>query len=1107
MKNSLLFLTFLVFLLGAFTSTLNGLITWNVPTDKATLAASITDLNAVGTVAESYLINLETGNPQTTPAGGYIITATGTSSYSITIQGNGNMITAYTPQASGILHDAIFEIDGGDYITIQNFVMQENAANTTTTVASNNMTEFGVAVFYFSTTNGAKYITIQNNAITLNRAYQNTFGIYANDRHSSTAVTTAADITAATGAHDYLHIYANQISNVNKGIVSVGSNTAARTPVGLDIGGSSSGTGNTISNYGTVGTISAYVSVGAYVYGILTNNHLNCNISFNSITSSVGGVTVSATQRGIIVTYGGTLPTSGSYYRTITHNSISVKDGSANSIQGIYVEQGNQTLNNDISYNDFHDIGYTQVLPPAGNVHCIWDMGPAQTTTISYNTFTNLNVNTTATLYLIHHGYYMPNATSVQNIHHNSIVGGLNKTGSGASLYCTFSGAGSPTGSACNIQYNDFSNITVTGGTSILGIWNNDGPFPTKVVRYNTLTNWTGGTGSLAPIQIKYNGNNSEITDNTINTMTNTGLIDCVTVDNSQASALIKIEGNDIFNINGTGGVRGIVYLVATNIYTVNILKNKVHDLTGNGVAGYSYGIVANGFYANIYNNMIYDLKAPDAASNTSPSISGIYVSAGTTNQIHYNSVYLNASGSNTAFSSAAIYLIGGTTNEIRNNIFDNECTPGATGFCVALWKSATGTTYIGSNSNKNIYYAGSPDARHLIGYFSTTAYSMLEQYKAALGDRDQSSFTEDVPFISATNLHISTGVSTLVESNALVIMGVTTDIDNDPRNSLTPDIGADEGDFYDYPNGVEVTVGDVTITVAGGNANNGPGDIPAWSNPLFIATDEFIFDMLGAGPWTITIGTAASWGAYYLSDMWHAQAAVSGQVILAITDPGKGLNVPVILGDQDPTLPVELSSFTAVLTSQLFVQLNWTTQTESGLAGYYIYRNTSNNLQEAEQISMLIAPTNTSSEANYQFTDAEVASGNTYYYWLQNLEMNGSSGFHGPISVFVNDDGGNITPPSIITETRLLNAYPNPFQKDTIMRYTVKEKGLARIEIFNVRGQLIRSFTTNHTGKDYKQIHWDGTDLNGNLVSSGVYYTKMTFGNYTASQKIVLMK
>ena len=62
--------------------------------------------------------------------------------------------------------------------------MTENAANTTTTAGTNNMTEWGVALLYVTTTDGCQNITIQNNTIDLDRTYQNTFGIYSNSTHT-----------------------------------------------------------------------------------------------------------------------------------------------------------------------------------------------------------------------------------------------------------------------------------------------------------------------------------------------------------------------------------------------------------------------------------------------------------------------------------------------------------------------------------------------------------------------------------------------------------------------------------------------------------------------------------------------------------------------------------------------------------------------------------------------------------------------------------------------------------------------------------------------------------------------------------------------------------
>src|SRR6187549_2607431 len=111
----------------------------NIPGDYATLAAAITDLNAQGVGAGGVTFNLLAGNPQSVPAGGYVIgdvgsaILTGANATSATkpviFQGNLNILTSSAALVAGNLNDGIFKLIGADWITIQGFTMQENAAN------------------------------------------------------------------------------------------------------------------------------------------------------------------------------------------------------------------------------------------------------------------------------------------------------------------------------------------------------------------------------------------------------------------------------------------------------------------------------------------------------------------------------------------------------------------------------------------------------------------------------------------------------------------------------------------------------------------------------------------------------------------------------------------------------------------------------------------------------------------------------------------------------------------------------------------------------------------------------------------------------------------
>ncbi len=80
----------------------------------------------------------------------------------------------------------------------------------------------------------------------------------------------------------------------------VGPTAAADNNDGLDIGGTTAGTANNITNFGTTGTFSAYANVSGTVNGVLVRNTKNFNVSRNTITSSNGGTTV-GTLNGIQV--------------------------------------------------------------------------------------------------------------------------------------------------------------------------------------------------------------------------------------------------------------------------------------------------------------------------------------------------------------------------------------------------------------------------------------------------------------------------------------------------------------------------------------------------------------------------------------------------------------------------------------------------------------------------------------------------------------------------------------------------------------------------------------------------------------------------------------
>lgn len=208
---------------------------------------------------------------------------------------------------------------------------------------------------------------------------------------------------------------------------------------------------------------------------------------------------------------------------------------------------------------------------------------------------------------------------------------------------------------------------------------------------------------------------------------------------------------------------------------------------------------------------------------------------------------------------------------------------------------------------------------------------------------------------------------------------------------------------------------------------------------------------------------------------------------------------------DSGGTLPVELSSFTALPLTQSSVRVEWITQSETGVLGFYIYRNDIDNINNANLVSPLIPATNSSTETAYSFMDKELPGNGTYYYWLQNQDIDGTNNFYGPISTIVNID--NPDAPVIPLVTSLAKPYPNPFNPSVTIAFGLAKAEHVQINVYNSKGQKVITLIDTHKNPGLGRIVWTGTDANGRSLSSGVYFIKMIAGKYNSTQKAFLLK
>jgi len=255
---------------------------------------------------------------------------------------------------------------------------------------------------------------------------------------------------------------------------------------------------------------------------------------------------------------------------------------------------------------------------------------------------------------------------------------------------------------------------------------------------------------------------------------------------NTAASAQISVVGFSFTQGTTTG-----------HLYARNLVHSLSASTTGfTATSGVTGMLFATGFFT-AQNNMIrlgLDINGNSTAGGT--YIRGINDNAGgATNarNFYHNSVYI---GGTQTSGSALTYAIlsAGTTNirDYRNNIFtNNRGNSGGTGkhYAVNFGGTATNLT-----SNNNIFFANGTGG--VLGFFNSLDQTTLSAWQSATG-KDGSSKNADPLFKNATgaasilDLHLLS--TSPARKTGTGLPAVTNDFDGQGRNSVAPDMGADE--------------------------------------------------------------------------------------------------------------------------------------------------------------------------------------------------------------------------------------------------------------------------------------------------------------------------
>ena len=145
----------------------------------------------------------------------------------------------------------------------------------------------------------------------------------------------------------------------------------------------------------------------------------------------------------------------------------------------------------------------------------------------------------------------------------------------------------------------------------------------------------------------------------------------------------------------------------------------------------------------------------------------------------------------------------------------------------------------------------------------------------------------------------------------------------------------------------------------------------------------------------------------------------------------------------------------------------------------------------------------------NCQYSPQMVSAGNdkVYIAWTDD-RSSGSNSIDGlymqllDYSLVANHDVTTTAPIAALYDN-----YPNPFNPETTIQFSLPHAGKAKLEVFNIKGQMVRTLVDNALDAGIHKITWNGKNQDNRTVGSGVYFYRLTTCNQSMTKKMILMK
>ncbi|MCK4539485.1 MAG: T9SS type A sorting domain-containing protein, partial [Candidatus Krumholzibacteria bacterium] len=83
----------------------------------------------------------------------------------------------------------------------------------------------------------------------------------------------------------------------------------------------------------------------------------------------------------------------------------------------------------------------------------------------------------------------------------------------------------------------------------------------------------------------------------------------------------------------------------------------------------------------------------------------------------------------------------------------------------------------------------------------------------------------------------------------------------------------------------------------------------------------------------------------------------------------------------------------------------------------------------------------------------------------------------------------------------------PNPFNPATVIRFDLSQATHVRLFVYNVKGELVSRIVDRQMTAGQKRLDWNAVDVRGRRLSSGMYFYRLTAGDFVQTRKMVLLR